>query len=102
MLKNTNSYTNPRGTKQYSKRLVVSLRERKQIIAHINNKWDNILKLNLEQIKTKKFDFSDIKENGTDLIFNYEQIADRILHMPPLLVEESEGENDQMVLDFND
>ncbi|HJH45609.1 restriction endonuclease subunit S [Bacteroides fragilis] len=84
------------------KRLVVSLRERKQIIAHINNKWDNILKLNLEQIKNKKFDFSDIKENGTDLIFNYEQIADRILHMPPLLVEESEGENDQMVLDFND
>ena len=80
------------------KRLLVSLRERKQIIAHINDKWDNVL----EQIKNKKFDFSDINENGTDLIFNYEQITDRILHMPPLLVEESEAENNQMVLDFND
>lgn len=81
------------------KRLVVSLRERKQVIAEINDKWEDILTLNINQIKARYFDFSDIAENGTELIFSYEQITERISYLQPLIAEELE--NEQTELDFN-
>lgn len=83
------------------KRLVVSLRERKQVISEINAKWEGILTLNINQIKSKTFDFRDIADNGTELIFSYEQIAERISNLQPLTAEELEDDDEQTELDFN-
>lgn len=60
------------------RRLVISLNERKNTIAYINNKWNKILTLNIEQIKNKKFDFNDLENVETDIIYSYEQIIERI------------------------
>lgn len=83
------------------KRLVVSLRERKNVISEINSKWEGVLTLNIDQIKSKTFDFRDIAENGTELIFKYEQIIERLSDLQPLTAEELEDEDEQLELDFN-
>lgn len=83
------------------KRLVVSLRERKQVISEINAKWEGVLTLNIDQIKSKTFDFRDIADNGTELIFSYEQISERISNLQPLTAEELEDDDEQTELDFN-
>lgn len=84
------------------KRLVMSLKERKDVITQINNKWEGILGLNIEQLEEKKFDFSDVEANGTELIFNVDQISERIESLDKLFAEELEDEDDDQVeLDFN-
>lgn len=83
------------------KRLVVSLKERKRIIAEINNKWEGVLALNISQIQLKQFDFSDIANNGTELIYSSQQIANRLSLLEPLQPEELEDEDEQLEIDFN-
>lgn len=83
------------------KRLVISLKERKQVIAEINSKWNGVLSLNIDQIKAKNFDFKDVAANGTDLIYSNEQIVERINQLPQIEeIEELEDEDEQMELDF--
>lgn len=82
------------------KRLIISLKERKQVIAEINAKWNGVLTLNLNQIKTKVFDFTDIPNKDTDLIYSYEQIIERISNLPPLKIDDLEEDDEQMELDF--
>ena len=60
------------------KRLMVSLRERNRIIKRYNEKWEWIQSMTIDQIKTKSFDFADVQENSSELVFSSEQISERL------------------------
>lgn len=83
------------------KRLIISLLERKQVISAINNKWENVLQLNLNQLMSKEFDFADISNDETLSTFTYDQIAKRLEELQPLVEEEIiDDDEEQLELDF--